>query len=422
MAKESYRTVDMDSDVARAAGPLQVMTYPKGMKFKVVVEFDDKMQKEIGKDALLKQDMWLEVDAVYKDLVKRIGDNLKNTDRGAIELRNRKEIDKLKKLVEVVNRGIVGAKEIAEEAAQRKILAHYEGLKKKRKEYTKYKIKIVVTITSATAGLVTSLALIGATGFSAGASGAIGIIAMVKSCATIATEVAAAAQTVQQSVRTLNLQLVVVEELWSKTKAGGHASEIAAAAFKEFLGFSQPSVKSCQSNLSTAKSKLNGMDVNTHDIAKQVAKAMAKAKEMRNEFLAEANKRLAKHPDPDALKKYGPKVLANLDKYMKSTDEKVRTLLQSVADNLASIKRADADIKVLEERVNTLSKARDVKAYKILDNALAVGNVGLSILNGNGLVDSAQTVCTNVVPVVSCFAFDKITAVVIEGDLKAVLS
>src|SRR5262249_11409883 len=161
---------------------------------------------------------------------------------------------------------------------------------------------------SATAGLVTSLALIGATGFTAGASGALGIVAMVKSCATIATEVASAAQTVQQSVRTLNLQLVVVEEIWSKTKAGGHASEIAAAAFKEFLGFSQPSIKSCQNNLATAKSKLNGMDVNTHDIAKQIAKAMAKAKDMRNEFLAEANKRLAKHPDPDALKKYGPKV------------------------------------------------------------------------------------------------------------------
>ena len=41
MAKESYRTVDMDGDVAKAAGPLQVMTYPKGMKFTVEVEFDD---------------------------------------------------------------------------------------------------------------------------------------------------------------------------------------------------------------------------------------------------------------------------------------------------------------------------------------------------------------------------------------------
>lgn len=422
MAKESYRTVDMDGDVAKAAGPLQVMTYPKGMKFTVEVEFDDKMKKEIGADALLKQDMWLEVDAVYKDLIKRIGENLKNTDRGAIQLRNNKQIDKLKKLVDVVNRGVDGARDIAQESAQKKILGHYESLKKKRKEYTKYKIKIVVTITSATAGLVTSLALIGASGFSGGASGAIGIIAMIKSCATLATEIAAAAQTVQQSIGTLRIQLTAVETVWKKTKAGGHGNEISAAVFKEFLGVSQPSVKSCQSNLGTAKSKLNGMDVRTHDIAKEIQKAMAKAKQMQNDFLAEANKRLAKHPDPDALKKYGPKVLTNLNKYMQSTDEKIRTLLQSVQNNLAAIKLADADITELEKRVQAISGARDSKAYRVLDNALAVGNVSLSILSGNGLVDSAKAVCENVVPVVSCFAFERISAVVIEGDLKAALS
>lgn len=422
MAKEAYRNVDMDGDIAKAAGTLQVMTAPKGMKFQVSVEFDDKMKKEISADALLKQDMWLEVDAVYKDLIRRIGENLKNTDRGAIQLRNAKEMDKLKKLVDVVNRGIVEATKIAQDSAEKKILSHYESLKKKRKEYTKYKIKIVVTVTSAAAGLATSLALIGASGFSGGASGAIGIIAMIKACTTLATEVAAAAQTVQESIGSLKVQLRAVEAVWNKTKAGGHANEISAAVFKEFLGISQPSVKSCQSNLSTAKSKLNGMDVRTHDIAKEIQKAMAKAKQMQNDFLAEANKRLAKHPDPDALKKYGPKVLANLNKYMQSTDERIRALLKSVERNLATIKLAEADIKLLDARVEAISGARDSKAYKVLDNALMIGNVSLSVLNGNGLVDSAKAVCENVVPVVSCFAYERISAVVIEGDLKAALS
>jgi hypothetical protein len=422
MAKEAYRTVDMDADVAKAAGPLAVMTYPKGMKFKVEVEFDDKMKKEIGADALLKQDMWLEVDKVYSELVKRIGENLKNTDRGAIQLRDKKEIEKLKKLVDVVNKGIVGAKEIAEESAQKKIMAHYDGLKKKRKEYTKYKIKIVVTITSATAGLATSLALIGASGFSGGASGAIGIIAMFKSCMVLATEVVAAAQTVQESIGTLEVQLGVVEKIWKETKVGSHANEISAAVFKEFLGVSQPSVKSCQSNLSTAKNKLNGIDVNTHDMAKQVQKAMAKAKEMQNEFIAKANERLKKHPDPQALKKYGPQLLTNMNKYMKGADEQIRKLLQRIVANVDVIKKATNDVKLLEARVEAISKVRDPKAYKVLDNLLAVGNVSLSVLNGNGLVDCAKAVQENVVPVVTLFAFDKITAVVIEGDLKAALS
>lgn len=422
MAKEAYRTVDMDADVARAAGTLAVMTCPTGMRFKVEVEFDDKMKKEIGADALLKQDMWLEVDRVYADLVKRIGENLKSTDRGAIQLRDKKEIDKLKKLVDVVNRGIVGAKEVAEEAAQKKILAHYESLKKKRKEYTKYKIKIAVTITSAAAGLVTSIALIGASGFSGGASGAIGIIAMFKSCAVIATEVLAAAQTVQESIGTLQVQLGVVEKIWKETKAGTHANEISAAVFKEFLGVSQPSVKSCQSNLSTARNKLNGIDVNTHDIAKQIQKAMAKAKEMQNDFIAKANERLKKHPDPQALRKYGPQLLTNMNRYMKGADEQIRNLLQKVVKNAEVINKASAELKLLEARVEALAKVRDPKAYRVLDNLLAVGNVSLSILSGNGLVDCAKAVQENVVPIVTLFAFDKITAVVIEGDLKAALS
>ena len=422
MAKEAYRTVDMDADVARAAGTLAVMTCPTGMRFKVEVEFDDKMKKEIGADALLKQDMWLEVDRVYADLVKRIGENLKNTDRGAIQLRNAREMDKLKKLVDVVNRGIVGAKEVAEEAAQKKILAHYDGLKKKRKEYTKYKIKIAVTITSAAAGLVTSIALIGASGFSGGASGAIGIIAMFKSCAVLATEVVAAAQTVQESIGTLQVQLGVVEKIWKETKAGTHANEIAAAVFKEFLGVSQPSVKACQSNLSTARNKLNGIDVNTHDIAKQIQKAMAKAKEMQNDFITKANERLKKHPDPQALRKYGPQLLANMNRYMKGTDEQIRNLLQKVVKNAEIINKASAELKLLEARVEALAKVRDPKAYRVLDNLLAVGNVSLSILSGNGLVDCAKAVQENVVPIVTLFAFDKITAVVIEGDLKAALS
>lgn len=422
MAKEAYRTVDMDADVARAAGTLAVMTCPTGMRFKVEVEFDDKMKKEIGADALLKQDMWLEVDRVYADLVKRIGENLKSTDRGAIQLRDKKEIDKLKKLVDVVNRGIVGAKEVAEEAAQKKILAHYESLKKKRKEYTKYKIKIAVTITSAAAGLVTSIALIGASGFSGGASGAIGIIAMFKSCAVIATEVLAAAQTVQESMATLQVQLGVVEKIWKETKAGTHANEISAAVFKEFLGVSQPSVKSCQSNLSTARNKLNGIDVNTHDIAKQIQKAMAKAKEMQNDFIAKANERLKKHPDPQALRKYGPQLLTNMNRYMKGADEQIRNLLQKVVKNAEVINKASAELKLLEARVEALAKVRDPKAYRVLDNLLAVGNVSLSILSGNGLVDCAKAVQENVVPIVTLFAFDKITAVVIEGDLKAALS
>ena len=105
MPKVAYKPGDLDADVAKAAGPLQVMTYPKGMKFAIEVD----LPKEVESDKLLAQELWLGVGAIYRDLVSRIAENLKNTDRGAVQLRNNREVEKLKKLIEVVNRGIQGA-------------------------------------------------------------------------------------------------------------------------------------------------------------------------------------------------------------------------------------------------------------------------------------------------------------------------
>jgi len=433
MAKVSYKPGDLDADVARAAGTLQVMTCPKGLGFKVDVEYDAKMEKEIGADPLMAQEMWLDVKAVYKDLVDRIGENLKNTDRGAITLRNAKEADKLKKLVEVVNRGIEGATRIAEEKAEKAVLAHYEGLKKKRKDYTKYKIKIGVTITGAAAGLAVSIGLLAATGFSGGASGALGIVAMAKSVAVIATEVASACQTVEQSISTLRTQIQVVYRIWGEAKnkgksVRGHVNEVAAATIKEFLGLPMPSAKQCQSNLDTASSKLDGLIVKNHDMAKKVVQMMTDSSNMQKDFLDKANAKLAKHPDPQALQKYGPKVIANLQKAVKPGNDAIKAIVLQIDVNLRRADKCKVELARLAIEVTEINKIRNSSkftenAYKVLDNALTVANnVVLGALSGNGLVEGAQNVVNNVVPVVTLFAYDKISAVVFaDGDLKKAL-
>ncbi len=158
---------------------------------------------------------------------------------------NAKEVEKLKKLVDVVNRGIQGATKIAKEAAVKSVQTNFDKLKAKREDYTKYKIKIVVTITGAAVGLATSIALIAATGFSGGASGVIGIISMTKSVAVIATEVTSAAQSVEQSIATPKVQIAAINKIWGDVKgkgkaARGAANEVLAAVSKEFLGLPWP--------------------------------------------------------------------------------------------------------------------------------------------------------------------------------------
>ena len=359
MAKVAYKPGDLDADVAKAAGPLRVMAYPKGMKFGIEVE----LPKEVESDRLLAQELWLGVGAVYKDLVTRIAENLKNTDRGAVQLRNAKEVEKLKKLIEVVNRGIQGAVKIAEEAATKSVQTNFDKLKAKRKDYTKYKIKIVVTITGAAVGLATSIALIAATGFSGGASGVIGIISMTKSVAVIATEVISAAQSVEQSIATLKVQIAVVNKIWGDAKAKGQAvrgaaNEVLAAVAKEFLGLPLASAKQCKSNADTAMDKLGGLEVNTHDMAKKVTKLMHRSANMQKDFVEKANAKLKKRPDPQALQKYGPKLIGDLQKAVKPGNDQIKALVLEIDKNIRRVEACRAEMAKLSKEVDEIYKIR----------------------------------------------------------------
>lgn len=431
MSDLTYEPGDLEADVRRAVGTLEVMTLSKGLSFKVTMSTDSKVVKEVQTDKLLAAELWLGVGAIYKDLVERISQNLKTTDRGAVKLRNDKEVEKLKKLVEVVNKGIVGAAKVAEETAKKSVEKNFENLKKKRKEYTKYKVKIAVTITGAVAGLATSIALLAASGFSGGASGALGIIAMVKSVAVIGTEVVSAAQSVEQSMATLKLQINALYALWGKAKANGaraHANEIAGAVFKEFIGMSPPTAKQCAGNLDTAQNKLGGLEVRTHDMAKKVVGLMNQSAVMQKEFIDKANQKLAKHPDPQALQKYGPRLIAQLQKAVKPGNDAIKTLVLGIDRNIKRIDAAKVEMAKLAKEVEEINKVRNANkwtenAYKLLDNSLAVANnLLLGALSGNGLVEGAKSITENVAPVATLFVYDKISAVVFaEGDLKKAL-
>lgn len=429
MPKVAYKPGDLNADVIAAAGPLQVMTYPKGMKFGIEVE----LPKEVASDKLLAQELWLGVGVVYKDLVSRIAENLKNTDRGAVMLRNAKEVEKLKKLIDVVNRGIQGAVGIAEDAAVKSVQTNFDKLKAKRKDYAKYKIKIVVTITGAAVGLATSIALIAATGFSGGASGVIGIISMTKSVAVIATEVISAAQTVEQSIATLKVQIATVNAIWGDAKAKGKAvrgaaNEVLAAVFKEFLGLPLASAKQCKSNADTALDKLGGLEVNTHDMAKKVTRLMLDSSNMQKDFVEKANVKLKKHPDPQAVQKYGPQLIGNLQKAVKPGNDAIKALMLEIAKNVKRVDTCKLEMAKLSKEVDEIYKIRTSSkftenAYKVLDNSLSVvNNALLGALSGNGLVEGAKNIAANVVPVAGMFAYDKISAVVFaDGDLKKAL-
>ncbi|MBC7598676.1 MAG: hypothetical protein H7238_06605 [Polaromonas sp.] len=62
----------MESAVARQTGTLEVMAAPRGMRFKVEIEYDSKIEKEAAEDPLLDQEMRDAVRVVYSDLIERV--------------------------------------------------------------------------------------------------------------------------------------------------------------------------------------------------------------------------------------------------------------------------------------------------------------------------------------------------------------
>jgi len=251
--------------------------------------------------------------------------------------------------------------------------------------------------------------------------------------AVIATEVISAAQTVEQSISTLKVQIAAINKIWGDAKGKGKAvrgaaNEVMAAVFKEFLGLPLASAKQCKSNADTAMDKLGGLEVNTHDMAKKVTRLMIESSNMQKDFVAKANEKLKKHPDPQAVQKYGPKLIGNLQKAVKPGTDAIKALMMEIDRNMRRVDACKVEMARLSKEVDEIYKIRTSSkltenAYKVLDNSLAViNNALLGALSGNGLVQGAQNIAANVVPVAGLFAYDKVSAVVFaDGDLKKAL-
>jgi len=253
--------------------------------------------------------------------------------------------------------------------------------------------------------------------FQGGASSAFAIIGMVKSTVVITKEVASAWLSVEQASSMLEKQLKIVELEWSKSKALGHGNEISAAIINQFIGISQPCIKTCVSQLDTCKKKLIGIDINCHTTSKDLLVMIKKTEELKKGFMAEVHKRLDKNPSAKAPE-HVKIIEKRLNEYLKPWEDKVEAIFPKLEGELARVKKAQEVITLLIPRVVKLGKLRGLP-YKVLDNLLIFTDVALSPLNGNGIVSASADIAANVIPAVGGLAIDKISGVVFDGTLLA---
>lgn len=391
------------------------MVEPPNLSFKVVVELDKKIEKETAKDPLLQQEFQAQAKEILDQSIKTVQRKIAVFDKLAVQMTNKGASAKeVKKQLDGLNKSIKNDMKVAEKAAELGVQAAWTKLQSKRKEWKKFKIKVGVSIAGTLAGLAASIAAMATSPFSGGAGAVIGIVGLIKSGTTLAQDIGKLAINIDQSKAILVKNLAVVEKA-AANKALNAANEVSAAIFQEFLGISQPSVKTCESAADTLKAKYAQMVVKMHDLSKNLNKILKLQDKMKKEFLAEVGKKLKKHPIKD---KKGQLVMISkaLDTALAENYAKVQKTIDKIQTMYGEARGWAKSIKELVARVGTLS-IKDPKALKVFREGLKLASLALSPIDGNSIATGAKDLALGVGGAAGGYVYDKITSKALDGTI-----
>ena len=411
MAK--YVVIDMKKVKVSVAG-LKYLTEPS-LDFKIEVELPKEIEKEAAKDPLLQQEFKDAALSIFNLAKTETAKKLKAFDAYFEGMINNGADEKtVKKQVDTVNSVIKNDCAMYKLAAEQAVDKAWNDLKSKRKEWTKFKIKVGVSIFATLAGLAVSIAAMASAPWSGGAGAAFAIIGFIKAGAKLAQDIAKIAMDIEAAKKQVDINLAVVEKA-VKSKGLNAVNEVSAAVFQEFLGISQPSVKTCGSAMDTLKAKYAQMIVNVHDLAKDLNKALEGQGKLKKEFLAQAAERLKKHPTTDKAGQL-KKIQANFEKEMEKLGGKVMDLIGEVGTLYEKIKGWSKTVTDLSKRVKEL-EMKDPKALKVFREALKFCMLATSIFDGNKVATDMQNIGTGIITAGSSYVYDKIVSKSLDGTI-----
>lgn len=386
---------------------------PPDFTFKVEIVLDGGVYKQLEKDGLMLQELNRMCQQNYEITVKAIRSKLKAFDgmiQKAID-QNRPKAE-IQKLVDGLNKSFDEDKRVAEVACENEAGKMWVELARKRTEYTKYQLKIVTTIVGAVATLTVSIALMAATPFSFGASTVPAILTMVKATTTLATEIGSAALSVEQCQKVLAGQIAIVEAAKKKLgRPGMVINDASAAVVKEFIGISQPCIKSCQDQAGTMVSKLKGAEIRCHDLSKTLNGLLDKQEQFRKEFMAGVEKKAQASPSSKA-KADVKEIEKRLDARLAGNYDSVQKTIERTTTAYRAFNAAAAEAVLLQKRVADLGDRPAL--LKVLTGVLALKDLGLMAVGGGGLVQVSELV-TNIAPTAAGWAYDRLTEGVLDG-------
>lgn len=408
-----HTVMDM-KNVDTGASGLEMVDPPK-LSFKVVVELDKKMQKGVEKDPLLQQEFQAAAGEVFEQTRDTITKKCKVFDQVFVQMVNKGAGKKdMEKQLKGLNDAVRNDVKVGEKAAELAVLKAWTSLQKKKKEWSKFKIKVGVSIFGTLAGLTVSIAAMATSPFSGGAGAVIGITGLIKSGVSLAKDVGKLAISIDQSKKVLTANLAVVEKAASN-QALNAANEVSAAVFQEFLGISQPSVKTVEDAADTLKAKYAQMVVKMHDLSKTLNKILKEQEKLKKDFLAEVAKKLKKHPVKDK-KTQLVMVSKGLDAALAGSYAEVQNAIGRIQVMYGEARGWASSIKDLMKRVDALT-IKDPKALKVFREGLKFASLALSPIDGNSIATGAKDLALGVGGAAGGYVYDKITSKALDGTV-----
>jgi len=388
---------------------------PPQLSFKIEIELDKKMDKATTKDPLLQQEFNAAAKEVYDFVVGEVEKKCQVFDKLFADMiaKGAPQAD-IQKQLAGLNNALKNDFKVGETAAKQAAEKAWTKLQSKKKEWKKFKIGIVCSIGGTVAGLAVSIAAMATSPFSGGASAVFGIMGLIKSAVTLAKEISKIAADLETTKKVVIKELAFVKKT-AENQGLYAANEVSAAVLNQFLGLSQPSIKQLDEATGTMSAKFAQMVVKVHDAAEKLNKILNEQEKLKSDFLAEANKKVQKHPTPNKAKEV-KSIEAQLDKALKPNYDAVTKQLEKVGALNANIKKQEPKVEELKAQVEAL-KIKDPTALKVFREALKLAALATAPLDGNGIATEAKDLAMGVGEAAGGYVYDKIVSAALDGTV-----
>lgn len=245
----------------------------------------------------------------------------------------------------------------------------WEEIVKTNKDYSKYKWRAAVHVGLQIGGVAISAAGVGGAVATGGVSAVIGLYSLIKGCIGLVKDLGKLWLTAEKFRVAINGQVTKLVKAYNAKKSlTRNSSDSAGEVINAIFGTEFATIGKCRKDVKQYISKLDGVDVKSHEISRELGRAMSTLdKAMRDiKAVAKNNKELAA-----AL----PKLEAQIN-----------DLIVKIVEKQEMIKEGRDWAKQMDEALELLEKGKP-GWLKVFDKSLVLLDLGLSFNDLSGQAD-----------------------------------